>query len=617
MLEMALEHFKARRLAEAADCCGKLLNRKSRNFQALHLLGRIRIEQGEFEEAVYFLSAALGAGSPDPNDTATTLNDLVSAELAQGHIDAAIDHARRALDIQPGNPVALQTLGIALYNAERFDEAIGVYHQGLAVQPNSAGIYNHLGNALRASGKLEQAAEAYRHAITLRPDTAELHANLGHVLFLLESFDEALECYRRAIATDPDDVDIRLLLAAMLRPRKQFEEACEHYRYALRSRPDDPEGLFGLGAALLGLFRCEEALGPLQRAAALRPAHADTRLALGNALFGLNRVSEALREYRAGRVVQPDLFDLKQNEAFARVLIGDGSEGWHEMAAGLSAKHESPLLQLPENLPEWRGETAIDGKTILLQAEQGLGDTLMMVRYVPLVAAQGARVLLRVQPLLGKLLADIPGVGSVLTSWEAPPVADMGCQLMSLPLAFGTVLATIPATVPYIRTPPLYRMLWRTLLGKRTRPRIGIAWRGRQHLPYRTMPLAALEPLLRRTDVEFHGLQLDIPAAEREWLDANPLLIDHSAEMKDFADTAAIIEELDLTITIDTAVAHLAGALARPMWVMLPLCPDFRWLINRPDTPWYPTARLFRPQREGDWAGVVAAVVKALAALPL
>ncbi len=225
----------------------------------------------------------------------------------------------------------------------------------------------------------------------------------------------------------------------MLRPRKQFEEACEHYRYALRSRPDDPEGLFGLGAALLGLFRCEEALGPLQRAAALRPAHADTRLALGNALFGLNRVSEALREYRAGRVVQPDLFDLKQNEAFARVLIGDGSEGWHEMAAGLSAKHESPLLQLPENLPEWRGETAIDGKTILLQAEQGLGDTLMMVRYVPLVAAQGARVLLRVQPLLGKLLADIPGVGSVLTSWEAPPVADMGCQLMSLPLAFGTV----------------------------------------------------------------------------------------------------------------------------------------------------------------------------------
>ncbi len=617
MLDMALDHFKAGRLAEAADCCGKLLNRTSRDFQALHLLGRIRIKQGAFEEAVFFLSAALGAGSPDPNDTVATLNDLVWAELAQGHIEAAIDHGQRALDIQPGNAVALQTFGIALHNAERFDEAIGIYHQGLAVQPNSAGIYNHLGNALRASGKLEQAAEAYRHAATLRPDTAELHANLGHVLFLLESFDDALECYRRAIATDPNDVDIRLLLAAMLRPRKQFEEACEHYRYALRSRPDDPEGLFGLGAALLGLFRCEEALGPLQRAAALRPAHADTRLALGNALFGLNRVSEALREYRAGRVVQPDLFDLKQNEAFARVLIGDGSEGWHEMAAGLSAKHESPLLQLPENLPEWRGETAIDGKTILLQAEQGLGDTLMMVRYVPLVAAQGARVLLRVQPLLGKLLADIPGVGSVLTSWEAPPVADMGCQLMSLPLAFGTVLATIPATVPYIRTPPLYRMLWRTLLGKRTRPRIGIAWRGRQHLPYRTMPLAALEPLLRRTDVEFHGLQLDIPAAEREWLDANPLLIDHSAEMKDFADTAAIIEELDLTITIDTAVAHLAGALARPMWVMLPLCPDFRWLINRPDTPWYPTARLFRPQREGDWAGVVADVVKALAALPL
>ena len=617
MLDMALDHFKAGRLAEAADCCGKLLNRTSRDFQALHLLGRIRIRQGAFEEAVFFLSAALGAGSPDQHDTVATLNDLVSAELAQDHIDAAIDHARRALALQPDNPATLQALGNAFYAAQRFDEAIATYHQGLAAQPKSAGLYNNLANALRAAGKLEEAVEAYRQVVTLRPDTAGLQANLGHVLCLLERIDEAVECYRRAIAIDPNDADIRTVLGALLRPRKEFEEACEHYRHALRLRPDEPEVLFGLGAALLGLFRCEEALGHLQRAAALRPEHVETRGALGNALFGLNRVSEALNEYRAGRVLQPDSFALKQNEAFALMLIGDGSEGWREMEEGLSVKHESPLLQLPEDMPHWRGDTAIDGKTILLQAEQGLGDTLMMVRYVPLILAQGARVLLRVQPLLGKLLADIPGVGAVLTSWDAPPVADMACQLMSLPLAFGTVLATIPATVPYIRTPPLYRMLWRTLLGKRMRPRIGIAWRGRQHLPYRTMPLAALEPLLRRTDIEFHGLQLDIPVAEREWLGANPLLIDHSAELKDFADTAAIIEELDLTIAIDTAVAHLAGALARPMWIMLPLCPDFRWLMNGPDTPWYPTARLFRQQREGDWAGVVAEVVKALEELPL
>lgn len=617
MLDMALDHFKAGRLAEAADCCGKLLNRTSRDFQALHLLGRIRIRQGAFEEAVYFLSAALGAGSPDPNDTAATLNDLVSAELAQGHIDAAIDHARRALAIQPDNPVVLLALGNALCDAQRFDEAIEVYHQGLVAQPNSAGIYNNLGNALRAAGKPEEAAEAYRRAVALRPDTAELHANLGHVLCLLECFDEAVECYRRAIAIDPDDADIRAVLGALLRPRKQFEEACEHYRHALRLRPDEPDVLFGLGAALLGQFRCEEAVGHLQRAAAIRPAHVETRQALGIALVGTNRVPEALREYRACRALQPASPELEQNEAFTLLMVGNWSEGWREMEARLSVKHEAPLLQLPEGMPHWRGETAIDGKTILLQSEQGLGDTLMMIRYVPLVARQGARILLRVQPLLGKLMADIPGGGSVLTSWEAPPEADMACPLMSLPLAFGTELATIPATVPYICTPPLYRMLWRTLLGRRTRSRIGIAWRGNQHLPYRTMPLVALEPLLRRTDIEFHGLQLDIPVADREWLDANPLLIDHSAELKDFADTAAIMEELDLIITIDTAVAHLAGALARPVWIMLPLCPDFRWLIDRQDSPWYPTARLFRQQREGDWAGVVADVMKALAAFPL
>ena len=617
MLDMALDHFKAGRLAEAADCCGKLLNRTSRDFQALHLLGRIRIRQGAFEEAVFFLSAALGAGSPDPNETVATLNDLVSAELAQGHIDAAIDHARRALAIQPDNPVALQALGNALCGAKRFDEAIAVYHQGLAAQPKSAGICNNLGNALRAAGKPEEAAEAYRRAVGLRPDTAELHANLGHVLYQLECIDEAVECYRRVIAIDPDDADIRAVLGALLRPRKEFEEASEHYRHALRLRPDEPEVLFGLGAALLGQFRCQEAVGHLQRAAALRPAHADTRQALGNALAGANRVPEALREYRAGRALQPDSPELMQNEAFMLLMVGNWSEGWRKMEARLSVKHESPLLLLPEDMPHWRGETAIDGKTILLQSEQGLGDTLMMVRYVPLVARQGARVLLGVQPLLNKLLADIPGVGAVLASYDEPPVADMACPLMSLPLAFGTEIATIPATVPYIRTPPLYRMLWRTLLGRRTRPRIGIAWRGKQHLPYRTMSLAALEPLLRRTDIEFHGLQLDIPAGDREWLDANPLLIDHGVDIKDFADSAAIIEELDLIITIDTAVAHLAGALARPVWIMLPLSPDFRWLIDRQDSPWYPTARLFRQQREGDWAGVVADVVKALAELPL
>ena len=170
MLDMALDHFKAGRLAEAADCCGKLLNRTSRDFQALHLLGRIRIKQGAFEEAVFFLSAALGAGSPDPNATVATLNDLVSAELAQGHSDAAIDHARRALAIHPGNPVVLQALGNALSAATRFEEAIEVYRQGLIAQPKSAGIYNNLANALRAAGKPEEAAEAYRHATTLRPE---------------------------------------------------------------------------------------------------------------------------------------------------------------------------------------------------------------------------------------------------------------------------------------------------------------------------------------------------------------------------------------------------------------------------------------------------------------
>ena len=272
----------------------------------------------------------------------------------------------------------------------------------------------------------------------------------------------------------------------------------------------------------------------------------------------------------------------------------------------------APLLNLPSELPIWHGDTDIAGKTILLQSEQGLGDTILAARYVPMVASLGARVVLRVQPPLGRLLADLPGADMVLTTHDEPPRADIACPLMSLPLAFGTEVESIPAQVPYLRTPPLYRLLWQTLLGSRRRPRVGIAWHGRQHLPYRSMPLEKLAPLLQRTDLEFHGLQVEMPAQDSEWLAANPLLIDHRADQKHFADTAAIIDELDLVITIDTAVAHVAGALARPVWIMLPHSADFRWLLDRDDSPWYPTARLFRQRRPQEWEPVVAAVARAL-----
>ena len=264
-------------------------------------------------------------------------------------------------------------------------------------------------------------------------------------------------------------------------------------------------------------------------------------------------------------------------------------------------------------MPHWRGETDIAGKSILLQAEQGLGDTLQFIRYAPLVAALGARVVVRVQPTLGALLARLPIADTVLTFADAVPDVDVQCPIMSLPLVFRTTLANVPAQAPYIGASPEYLMLWQALLGLRRRRRIGIAWFGRQNRPQRSMPLQALAPLLlARQDLEFHSLQKEIPDADRHWLATHRAMVDHSADQKNFADTAALVAQMDMVLSIDTSLAHLAGALGKPVWIMLPFSADWRWLVGRTDTPWYPTARLFRQKRPDDWEGVVAEVAQAL-----
>lgn len=616
MYATALRHYQAGRFVEAGAACGVILNRTPRDFRALRLLGMVHSRQGAFSDAAFFLTAALGSGSSDTNDTVAALNELATAELAQHHHDAAIDCFHRALLLQPGDAMTLYNYGNALYGAGQIDRAIAVYRQGLAAQPAFAELHNNLGNALRASGKLEEAIDSYRQAIALRPDLLDPHNNLGRTLCLLDRAAEAADCHRRAIETDPNDAGSQIDLANTLRSLGKYNEAGEYYRYALRLSPDNVLALLGLGMALTADYRHAEAVAWLQHAIAVNPAYGAARMAMGNALVGLNRHAEALMHYREARATMPNSPELTHNEAIALLATGAWPEGWERLEARFAVPGMFPTLKLPEQAPFWRGEPGIAGKTILLQAEQGLGDTLQYVRYVPLLAERGAHVVLRVQPRLGRLLAKMPGADKVITSFDEPPEFDLLCPLMSLPHAFRTTIEDVPAAVPYLRTPPEFQLLWQALLGARTRPRVGIAWSGRQHLPYRSMPLEVLAPLLRRADMEFHSLQMEMPEMDRDWLAANPVLIDHSAEQKDFADAAGLVAQMDLVVTIDTSLAHLAGALALPVWIMLPFSADCRWLLDRVDTPWYPTARLFRQPRDRDWQSVVDSVVQALAAAP-
>ncbi len=353
MYGTALWHYHEGRLTEAAACCSTILNQTPREFRTLRLLGQVRRKQGALDEAAYFLTAALGIGSTDTADVIVALNELAAVEAAREHYDAAFDYYYCALAIEPNDARTLYNYGNALYAADQLDAAIAIYREGLSRQPDVAEIHNNLGNALRGTGKLEEAVDSYRRAI-----------GLGDALYSHNRYDEA---------------------------REQFQQT-------LRRHPGDVTALFKLGITLLASYRNEEAAVWLERAVAISPSYGEARMALGNALVGLNRHSEALLQYRESGATMPDSAELKFNGAIALLGIGAWPEGWQVLEARFAIASVFPEPPVRNNAPYWRGETGIDDKTILLQTEQGLGDTLQYVHYAPLVAERGAQVILRAGP---------------------------------------------------------------------------------------------------------------------------------------------------------------------------------------------------------------------------
>jgi hypothetical protein len=384
--------------------------------------------------------------------------------------------------------------------------------------------------------------------------------------------------------------------------------ACWHR--VLEAEPRHLPALYNLGRSLLALDRLDESVACFRTVLAHAPADtdadrlADIRANLAQALVGLGRCDEALEECRRIADVRPLVADW--NESLILLLLGHYAEGWrkYEGRWGVAA-HDPPRADA--RVPTL---AEVAGKRVLLTPEQGHGDMIQFARYAPLLAARGAAVVLQTYTELAPLLRTLDGVEHVIALDEPEPQADIVTPLLSLPLAFDTQVATIPAKVPYLRAPGDRLAVWQQRLCPRTRPRVGLCWWGSQHIPRRSVPIESLLPLLSVPGIEWHAVQKVIPPAQRRWFAGS--LTDHSAVLHDYADTAALLSLLDLVVTIDTSVAHLAGALGLPVWVMLPHSADWRWLLDRSDSPWYPTARLFRQRRVADWPAVVADVAGAL-----
>lgn len=444
------------------------------------------------------------------------------------------------------------------------------------------------------------------------PDTLFQHALALHQSGRL---DEAAAAYARMLNFFPKQPELLNALGTLRLQQGQSQEGIQFLKRSLALHPHQPEVHYNLGVEFQKLGRLKEALACYDRVIAQQPKEVEPHLNRGNVLKDMRRCREALASYDRALALQPDLASVQWNKALTLLTLGEYEAGWRLYEWGWRSGERGDSRRFSQ--PLWLGERPIAGKTLLVHAEQGLGDCIQFCRYVPQLEALGARVVLEAPAALAPLARSLsPGV-TVVDMGATLPAVDVYCPVMSLPLALNTTLATIPAVVPYLHADAAKRQWWRAQLGEKTRPRVALVWSGAvTHIDLnpcskRSLPLALLQPLLK-LPLEFHAVQTEIRPEDEAVLARLPHIRAHREQLHDFSDTAALLMEMDLVISACTSVAHLAGALARPLWVLLPYAADYRWLIDQTDSPWYPTARLFRQTVVGDWPGVVAKLSREL-----
>ena len=498
-----------------------------------------------------------------------------SAFHQKGQLEQAQSLCEQVLRIQPESFEALHLSGVISAQTNDPHKAVDLIGKAIALKPESAVAHNNLGNALRALARYDAAIQSYERAIALNPDYAEAYSNRGNALVGLTQYEVAIQSFDRAILLKPDFAAAYYNRGNALQDLNQHAAAIQSFDRAIALKPDFAEAYNNRGRALQELNHPDAAIESLHRAIALSPAYAEAHWNLG----------------------------------LCYLQLGNYDEGWKQYEWRWRKKHfTSPKRNFKQ--PQWCGEDALQGKTILLHGEQGLGDTIQFCRYAKLVADLGARVVLEVaQPLL-PLLRNLAGVSNVVVTGGVLPPFDYHCPLLSLPLAFRTTLSTIPCADRYLTASTTKAQEWQTRLGPEARPRVGLVISGNdkhENDHNRSIPLSEFAPVLS-TQLQFILLQKDLREADRKFLESRPDIVFPGDKLNDFMDTAALCELVDVVVSVDTSVAHLAGALGRPVWILLPFNSDWRWLLDRSDSPWYFNAKLLRQERMGDWDGVIRKV---------
>ena len=577
-MKVAVQHHQAGRLQQAEQFYHLALQNAPNHPAVLHSLAMIAYQTGRYDAALRMVTQALANNSQVPQ-----LHNTRGVVLeALGEFEQAIDAYQHAVRLKPDYAEAYGNMGIALQAQGKFDAAVEKCEKAVSLAPHYAKAYNTMGFSLEKQGKFTQAIESYRHAVRLAPDFAEAYNHLAVLLNAEGRSAEAIENYKRAIQIDPAYAEVYNNLGIVLKDQEQFEEAVAHFERALRLEPKFAEAYYNLANSLRDQGRC----------------------------------GEAVQNYRHAIRLKPDYTEAHWNLSLTLLLDGNFIEGWK----GYRRRRNADLKILTDfhrsGKPRWDGSSFV-GKTLFVHYEQGLGDNIQFARYLPMVKARGGTVIFEtLRPLIG-LFREFPGADELVEfSPDKKPSArfDVYTSLLDMPNIFETTMETVPAEVPYLHADPVKIRYWRDRLAGPDF-KVGIAWAGSPthgNDRYRSCRLRDFAPLVQIPGVRLYGLQKGNAAAQMHELAATLPVTNISEEFQDLTDTAAAVENLDLVISVDTCVLHLAGALGKPVWALLPFAPEWRWMLNRPDSPWYPTMKLFRQQKWGRWDTVFLRVAEEL-----
>jgi tetratricopeptide (TPR) repeat protein len=591
MFSTAVAHHQAGRLQEAEKAYLEVLKTDPRNSDAMRLLGSLYIQTSQ--------------------------------------IGLAVDYLERALQVQPRNIEIMNNLGVALRNQGKLDEATKQFERAIGIKPdyvsalrNLAGTLADIGSVLYAQNRLNEAVSLYEHALSIMPDYFAALCNLGNVRQAQGKAAEAIACYVRAEKLKPDSPELYVNLGAAYWDLNQLNKAVECYEQALRLRPNYVEALVNYGTALWGQGKPDEAAAKYAEVLRLKPDHIEALTCLGALRHDKNLFDEALAMYESALRIKPDYPDALWRKSLILLASGQYREGWALYEKGLGKRTLRGLNRF-STLP-WDG-TANPATRLLICGEQGLGDSLQFIRYANLCKQRVGKVLVLCPKPLVRLFKSCPFIDEASDSFSETDF-DQHVAMMSLPHLFETELETVPAAIPYLHVEPSAEEKWAQKLSCLTGLKVGLVWAGNAREGQinahatdrrRSLSLDQLKPLFSVKNISFVSLQMGKPAAQIDSFGLRPRIIDFMDEVEDFMDTAAIIQSLDLVISVDTSVAHLAGALGKSVWVLSRYDACWRWLGNRENNPWYPTARIFGQTHFGAWDGVIERVCDSLAALPL